>query len=55
MCVFLRLVEEMRCRVLEQGINTEFCVKFRKNARENCTVLFEAYGGEELFKKSNVF
>jgi hypothetical protein len=52
--VFLRLVEKMSDRFLEQRLNIKFGVKLGKNANDTCTVLAEAYGGE-VMKKSNVF
>jgi len=52
--VFLRLAAKMNNRCWEQRINTEFCVKLRKNASDTYAMLSEAYWGEAM-KKSSVF
>jgi hypothetical protein len=51
--VFLRLVERMSDRFLEQRIKTKFCVKLGKNASDTCAILSEAYEGEAT-KNSSV-
>jgi hypothetical protein len=38
----------MSDRVLEQGIDIEFCMKLGNNASDTCAMLSEAYGGEAV-------
>jgi hypothetical protein len=51
--VFLRLVAEIIDGFLEQQINIKLSVKLGNNARDSCSVLSEAYGGEAM--KKSVF
>jgi hypothetical protein len=53
--VFLHLVAKVSDRFLEQRTNIKFCVKLGKNAIDTCVMLFKAYGGEAMKRRSSVF